>query len=78
MTKVCKLLIQLPPLVIPISNNWYQSAVTQKRPNSLSMIPMDMEQLIKNLEEALEQIYLLNEEGDKLRERYEDSKVYIG
>ncbi|MDF3686225.1 hypothetical protein, partial [Enterobacter hormaechei] len=33
---------------------------------------------MKNLEEALEQIYLLTEERDKLKDRYEDSKVYIG
>ena len=37
-----------------------------------------MEQLMKNLEEALEQIDLLTEERDKLKDRYEDSKVYIG
>lgn len=30
-----------------------------------------------NLEEALEQIYLLTKERDKLKDRYEDSKVYI-
>ena len=30
------------------------------------------------LQEALEQIDLLTEERDKLKDRYEDSKVYIG
>ena len=39
---------------------------------------MDMEQLMKNLKEALEQIDLFNEERDKLKDRYQDSKVYIG
>ena len=39
---------------------------------------MDMEQLMKNLKEALEQINLLTKERDKLKDRYEDSKVYIG
>ena len=39
---------------------------------------MDMEQLMKNLEEDLEQIDLLTEERDKLKDKYEDSKVYIG
>ena len=39
---------------------------------------MDMKQLKKNLEEALEQIDLLTKERDKLKDRYEDSKVYIG
>ena len=48
-----------------------------KRLNSLSKIPIDMEQLTKNLEEALEQIDLLTKERDKM-DRYEDSKVYIG
>ena len=42
------------------------------------MIPMDMEQLKKNLEEALEQIHLLIEERDGLKDRYEDEEVYIG
>ena len=37
-----------------------------------------MEQLMKKLEEALEQIYLFTEERDKLKDRYEDSKAYIG
>ena len=39
---------------------------------------MDMEQLMKNLEESVEQIDLLTKEIDKLKDRYEDSKVYIG
>ena len=39
---------------------------------------MDMEQLKKNLEEALEQIDQLIEERDNLKDRYEDAKVYIG
>ena len=39
---------------------------------------MDMEQLMKNLEESLEQIDLLTKERDKLKDKYEDSKVYIG
>ena len=39
---------------------------------------MDMEQLMKNLEEALEKIDLLTKEIDKLKDGYEDSKVYIG
>ena len=39
---------------------------------------MDMEQLMKNLGEGLEQINLLIEEKDKLKDKYEDSKVYIG
>lgn len=34
--------------------------------------------MIKKLKEALEQIYLLTKERDKLKDRYEDSKVYIG
>ena len=33
---------------------------------------------MKNLEEALEQIDFLTKERDKLKDRYEDSKVYIG
>ena len=33
---------------------------------------------MKNLEEALGQIDLLTKERDKLKDRYEDSKVYIG
>ena len=37
-----------------------------------------MEQLKKNLEEALEQIDLLIEERDNLKDRYENAKVYIG
>ena len=39
---------------------------------------MDMEQLKMILEEALKQIDLLTEERDKLKDRYKDSKVYIG
>ena len=39
---------------------------------------MHMEQLMKNLKEALEQIDFLTEERDKLKDRYEESKVYIG
>ena len=39
---------------------------------------MEIEPLMKNLEEDLEQIDLLIEEQDKLKDRYEDSKVYIG
>ena len=37
-----------------------------------------MEQLKKNLEEALEQIHLLTDERDGLRDRYKDAKAYIG
>ena len=37
-----------------------------------------MEQLKKNLEEALEQNDILTKEGDTLKDRYEDAKVYIG
>ena len=37
-----------------------------------------MEQLKKNLEEALEQIDLIIEERDGLKDRYEDAKFYIG
>ena len=39
---------------------------------------MDMEQLKKNLEEALEQSDLLIDERDGLKDRYEDSNIYIG
>jgi uncharacterized coiled-coil DUF342 family protein len=39
---------------------------------------MDMKHLTKNLEEALEKIDLLSKERDKMKDRYEDSKVYIG
>ena len=39
---------------------------------------MNMEQLKKNFEEALEQIYLLTEERDNSKDRYTDAKVYIG
>ena len=39
---------------------------------------MDMEQLKKNLEEPLEQIDLLTNERDGLRDRYKDAKAYIG
>ena len=77
MTKFCRLLIH-PLSIIPVSNNWYQSLVTLKRLNNLSMIPMDMEHLMKNLDEALEQIDLLTEERDKLKDKYKGSKVYIG
>ena len=38
---------------------------------------MNMEQLKKKLEEALEQIDLLTEERDNLKDRYEDVKVFI-
>ena len=37
-----------------------------------------MEQLKKNLEEALEQIDLLTNERDGLKDRYKDAKSYIG
>ena len=37
-----------------------------------------MEWLKKNLEEDLEQIDLLTNERDGLRDRYEDAKAYIG
>ena len=76
--KVCKILIHPPFLVLSISNNWYQSSVIQKRLNILNKIPMDMEKLKKNLEEALETIDLLIEERDNLKDRYEDAKAYIG
>lgn len=39
---------------------------------------MDMKQLKRNVEEALEQIDLLIEERDNLEEIYEDEKYYIG
>ena len=39
---------------------------------------MDMEQLKKIFKEALEQIDLLTDERDGLKDRYEDAKVYIG
>ena len=39
---------------------------------------MDMEQLKKNLEEALEQIDLLIDERGGLRDRYKDAEAYIG
>ena len=38
---------------------------------------MDMEQLKKNIEEALEKIDLLIDERDGLKNRYEDAKIYI-
>ena len=76
--KFCRILIHPLPPVLSISNNWYQTAVTLKRLNSLSKIPMDMEHLKRNLEEALEQISLLTKERDNLKERYEDAKDYIG
>ena len=34
--------------------------------------------MMKNFEEALEKIDLLTKERDKLKDIYEDSKVYIG
>ena len=37
-----------------------------------------MEQLKKNLEESLEQIDLLIDERDGLKDRYKDAKAYIG
>ena len=37
-----------------------------------------MEQLKKNLEEALEQIDRLTNEKDGLKDRYKDAKAYIG
>ena len=39
---------------------------------------MDMEQLKKNFEEGLEQIDLLTNERDFLKDRYKDEKAYIG
>ena len=33
---------------------------------------------MKNLEEALEKIDLLTKESDKVKDRYEESNVYIG
>lgn len=39
---------------------------------------MDMEQLEKNVEEALKQIDLLTDERDGLRDRYKNAKAYIG
>ena len=39
---------------------------------------MDMEQLKRNLEEALQKIDLLTKERDNLKNRYEHAKVYIG
>ena len=38
---------------------------------------MDMEQLKRNLEEALEHIDLPTEERDNSKDRYEDTNVYI-
>ena len=67
-----------PLSVLSISNNWYQSLLIQKRLNSLNKIPMDMEQLKKNLEEALEQIDLQTDERDGLKYIYKDAKSYIG
>ena len=37
-----------------------------------------MEQLKKNLEEALEQIDLLTDERDGLKDKYKDVKAFIG
>ena len=37
-----------------------------------------MEKLKKNIEEPLEQIDLLTDERDHLRDRYKDAKAYIG
>ena len=37
-----------------------------------------MEKLKKNLEEAFEQIDLLTDERDGLKDRYKDAKAYIG
>ena len=37
-----------------------------------------MEQLKKNIKKALEQIDLLIDERDGLRDRYKDAKAYIG
>ena len=42
------------------------------------MFTMDMEQLMKSIEEVLEIIDLLTEGRDKLKEKYVNSKVYIG
>ena len=39
---------------------------------------MDMKQLKKNLEEALEQIDLLIDERASLKDRCKDEKAYIG
>ena len=38
---------------------------------------MDIEQLKKNLEKALEQIDLLTDERDGLKDIYKDAKAYI-
>ena len=67
-----------PLSVLSISNNWYQSLLIQKRLNSLKNIPIDMEQFKKNIEEDLEQIDLLTNERDSLKDRYRDAKNYIG
>ena len=48
------------------------------RLNSLSKIPIDMEYLNINLEEALEKIELLIKERDNPKDRYKDAKVFIG
>lgn len=64
--KVCGILIH-PLLVFPISNNWSQSSVTQRRPNNLSKITMDMDQLHKKLEEALEELDVITEERENLK-----------
>ena len=44
----------------------------------MNKIPIDMEQLKKNLEEALEKIDLLTDERLGLKDKYEDAKAYIG
>ena len=75
--KVYRILIHPPLSVLSICNNWYQRLITQKKFKSLSKIPKDMEQLKKNLEEALEQIDLLIEERDNLKDRCEDAKFII-
>ena len=38
---------------------------------------MDMEKLMNTIEEELEIFYLFSKERDKLKDRYEDFKVYI-
>ena len=44
----------------------------------MNKIHIDIEQLKKNLEEALEHIDLLTDERYGLKDRYKDGKSYIG
>ncbi len=46
-------------------------------PSNLSKISMDMDQLHRNREEALEQLDVLTEERYILKDKYEDAKYQI-